>query len=94
MLGLVLLAADLFQELLDELLLILRRSHNGRTLLLLLLTTTRGEPGSTENSSEGSHGQDVRADLLAGDLVVLDHCEGQRDGMGSREVQGRIEAIG
>lgn len=75
--GLLLAAIDLLHEVLDEVLLILGGGVDGRTLSGLgLLTTGNGEPGTGEHAAEGGHGEDVGADLLAGDLVVDNHFVG------------------
>jgi hypothetical protein len=48
-------------NILDEVLLILGRSVDGRTLEGLgLLTTASGQPGTSEDCAEGSHGELLR----------------------------------
>jgi len=74
--GLLVASVNLLQEGLDEVTLFLGGGVDGGSSGGLGLgATTGGGPGTSEDRAESGHGEDVGADLLAGDLVVDDHLE-------------------
>merc|ERR1712093_476080 len=82
-LGLVFCLCD---EVLDEAFLLLTRGTNWWSLGLVCWATAHEEACRCECGSEGDEGEHVRADLLAGNGVHLNHdgggCDGAGDPMG------------